>query len=102
MGYRGKTFEQEEARVLRAAGLTLPEIASKLGVAKSSVSLWVRDVPVPPRPRGRPWTPDRRPSSLAVAKQAEIDRLIAEGRERIGGLSEREVLGAGAALSAGD
>jgi transcriptional regulator with XRE-family HTH domain len=100
MGYRGKTLEQEEARELRAAGLTLVEIATKLGVAKSSVSLWVRDVPVPPRPRGRQWSPDRKPSSLTVAKQAEIERLLAERRERIGRLSEREFLVAGAALYA--
>src|SRR4051794_32657001 len=102
MGYRGKTVEQEQARELRERGLTLAEIATKLGVAKSSVSLWVRDVPIPARPKGRPWSPDRKPSSLHLAKVAEIERLLQEGRDRIGQLSEREFLVAGAALYAGE
>jgi len=44
MGYRGKVQEQEKARVLRAQNRTLADIAQTLGVSKSSVSLWVRDV----------------------------------------------------------
>src|SRR5687768_15981833 len=102
MGYRGMTAEQEEARDLRARGLTLSEIASKLGVAKSSVSRWVRDVPVPPRPSGRPWSPDRKPSSLKLAKEAEIARCLEEGMERIGRLNEREFLMVGVALYVGE
>jgi hypothetical protein len=47
MGYRGKLAEREKARHLRAEGATLAEIATTLGVAKSSASLWVRDVAVP-------------------------------------------------------
>ena len=38
MGYRGKLAEQERARVLRAQAWTLNEIATELGVSKSSVS----------------------------------------------------------------
>ena len=38
----GKVSEQEEARRLRATGETVPDIAVRLGVSKSSVSLWVR------------------------------------------------------------
>jgi hypothetical protein len=37
------------ARELRAQGLDYEEIAGALGVAKSSVSLWVRDLPRPAR-----------------------------------------------------
>jgi transcriptional regulator with XRE-family HTH domain len=51
VGYRGKVVEQERARELRALGWTLLDIARELGVAKSSVSLWVRDVAFEPRPR---------------------------------------------------
>ena len=40
----GKVREQKRARRLRAQGKSLNEIVAKLGVAKSSVSLWVRDV----------------------------------------------------------
>jgi hypothetical protein len=45
VGYRGKVKEQERARALRAQNRTLVDIAETLGVSKSSVSLWVRDVP---------------------------------------------------------
>jgi hypothetical protein len=44
MGYRSKVAEQERARELRAEAWALVEIANELGVSKSSVSLWVRDV----------------------------------------------------------
>jgi hypothetical protein len=101
MGYRGKLAERERARRLRACGLPMAEIAARLGVSRSSVSLWVRDVPFEPRPRG---TRGRRraPNALQRRKQAEIDRLLAEGRDRVGRLSEREFLVAGVALYAGE
>jgi transposase len=51
MGYRGKVAEQERARELRAEAWALVEIANELGVSKSSVSLWVRDVEFTPNPR---------------------------------------------------
>ena len=101
MGYRGKLAERQQARQLRRAGLPLAEIAARLGVSKSSVSLWVRDVefePLPRRPRGR----RRAPNALQRHKQAEIDQLLTEGRARIGQLSERDFLVAGVALYAGE
>jgi uncharacterized protein YjcR len=101
MGYRGKLAEQEQARRLLGAGLPLAEIASRLGVSKSSVSLWVRDVAFEPLPqvgRGR----RRAPNALQRRKQAEIDRLLDGGRTRVGRLSEREFLVAGIALYAGE
>jgi hypothetical protein len=101
MGYRGKLAERQQARQLRRAGLALAEIAARLGVSKSSVSLWVRDVEfsAPVRsPRGR----RRAPNALQRRKRAEIDRLIEEGRVRIGRLTEREFLVAGVALYAGE
>ena len=101
MGYRGKLVEREEARRLRAGGATLHEIASALGVSKSSVSIWVRDVPFTPRP-GRRTARRRSPNALQRAKAAEIERLKEEGRARIAGLSERECLVAGVALYAGE
>ena len=101
MGYRGKLAEREQARRLRAQGLTMPDIAARLGVSKSSVSLWARDVDFVPAPRvtrGR----RRAPNALQRRKQAEIDRLLEEGRTRVGQLSEREFLVAGVALYAGE
>ena len=102
MGYRGKAVERQQARQLRRTGLPLAEIAERLGVSKSSVSLWVRDVefdgPVVRVARGR----RRDPNALQRRKQGEIERLLAEGRVRIGRLSEQEFLVAGVALYAGE
>jgi hypothetical protein len=101
MGSRGKLAEQQQARQLRRTGLPLAEIAASLGVSRSSVSLWVREVefsPLPRPPRGR----RRNPNALQRRKRAEIDRLVEEGRVRICKLSEREFLVAGVALYAGE
>ena len=100
MGYRGKLVEREEARRLRALGETMPDIAAALGVSRSSVSLWTRDVPVELGPRRA--TRPRRPNALERAKQSEIADLLEAGRARIGELSERELLVAGVALYAGE
>ena len=101
MGYGGKIDEQRRARALRAQSLTLADIAAELGVAKSSVSTWVRDVdfePSSPRRTAR----RRHPNKLQRAKAAEIERLCVEGIERVGKLTEREFLMAGLGLYAGD
>jgi hypothetical protein len=100
MGYRGKVELQEKARLMRAESRTLQDIATTLGVAKSSVSLWVRDVPFEPGPR-QP-SPKRRPYPQHLAKLAEIARCDAQGAERIGPLSDAAFLAAGAALYAGE
>jgi transposase len=100
MGYRGKLAERQQARQLRGTGLPLAEIAARLGVSKSSVSLWVRDVgfvPLPRVTRGR----RRAPNALQRRRQAEINRLLEEGRARIGRLSEREFLVAGSRCTRG-
>jgi hypothetical protein len=100
MGYRGKVQEQERARVLRAQGRTLLEIAAELGVSKSSVSHWVRDVPFTPSPRRR--GPKRRTHPASIAKQRQIADLKAAGIERVGRLSDEAFLAAGLALYAGE
>ena len=100
MGYRGKLAEKDEARRLRAGGMTMPDIAASLGVSRSSVSLWTRDVPITAGPR-RPAV-GRLPNRLQRAKEAEIAALLEAGRERIGRLSDRDLLVAGTALYAGE
>lgn len=100
MGYRGKVREQEQARELRARGKTLAEIAAELGVSKSSVSLWVRDVPFTPSKRRR--GAQRRRQPLRDRKLREIEELDRKGIERIGNLSAQAFLAAGAALYAGE
>lgn len=100
MGYRGKVVEQERARELRTRSWTLEEIAQELGVSRSSVSVWVRDVVFDPKPRNRSMS--RNPSSLHLARLAEIEAMNEWGREQIGDLSEAAFLAAGTALYAGE
>ena len=105
MGYRGKLKEQQKARELRAAGMTLREIADALSVSKSSASLWARDVTFQPRlplHNANYGARNRPPNKLARAKSEEIARLMRDGRERIGTLTDREFLVAGLALYAGE
>jgi hypothetical protein len=100
MGYRGKVAEQEKARLLRAENRTILEIAQLLGVSKSSVSRWVRDVPF--TPSRRRYGPQRRPHPQQLAKQREIEECDAAARARIGVLAEDAFLAAGVALYAGE
>lgn len=105
MGYRGKLAERERARQLRAQAWTLKEIAEHLGVSKSSVSVWVRDVEFTPRPRhpgqnGGAQPP--RPHAQRERKLAQIDLMNELGRERTGALTRRDALIAGVALDAGE
>jgi hypothetical protein len=106
MGYRGKIDEQFRARALRAEAWTLQDIAAELGVSKSSVSLWVRDVPFTPNPRRtaerRAIARGRGPNALQRRKQAEIDEMNAEGLARLGSMDRQAFLAAGAALYAGE
>lgn len=95
MGYAGKTTEREQSRELRRLAWTLDEIAVELGVAKSSVSLWVRDVEFLPRPRSQARL--RGPNALQRRKAQEIADLRAAGSERLGCLSDQAFLAAGAA-----
>lgn len=100
MGYRGKVEEQEKARALRARNHTLADIAQVLGVSKSSVSLWVRDVPFTPTLRLR--GPHGRPHPAHEARLRQIADLNREARERIGTLSDGEFLVSGVALYSGE
>lgn len=101
MGYGGKVAERQRARELRAEAWTLQAIADELGVAKASVSVWVRDVEFTPRPRNRGHA-GQRPHPLHVAKLAEIERCRIEGEQRIGRLSDKEFLVLGLALHIGE
>jgi hypothetical protein len=101
MGYRGRVEDRERARQLRAEAWPLQQIADELGVAKSSVSMWVRDVSFTPGPRNR-GAPSQRLHPQHVARLAEIERLRGEGIARIGELSRKEFLVAGTALYAGE
>lgn len=76
-----------KARDMRIEGRTYDEIVAALGVSKSSVSLWVRDLPKPPTPperlhrmREARWAPyraerDRQRKETKSAAAAEILEL---------------------------
>jgi hypothetical protein len=100
VGYRGKVEEHAKARDLRAQGHTLLDIAAALGVSKSSVSVWVRDVEFTPSPRRT--GAQRRPHPAYEAKLRQIEALNAEGIACVGTLSEEAFLAAGIALYAGE
>jgi transcriptional regulator with XRE-family HTH domain len=109
MGCRGKVVEQGRARELRAHAWTLNEIAADLGVSRSSVSVWVRDVVFDEAARAERAGANRNrgaqtrgPNRLQRRKHDEISRLLVEGHERIGVLSDRDLLIAGVALYAGE
>ncbi|UNO41590.1 helix-turn-helix domain-containing protein [Streptomyces sp. MST-110588] len=88
-----------KARELRAQGMTYNEIVERLGVSKSSVSLWVRDLPKPaPRPehlermREARWAPYRK-------ERDELrERTKKEAQGEVGELTDRDLFIAGVAL----
>lgn len=90
------------ARELRLQGMTYDKIQLELGCSKSSISLWVRDLPKPDRP------PRTREEASAIAKrgweatmqQREIERQrtkLSAARE-IEPLTDRELFIAGVTL----
>jgi DNA-binding MarR family transcriptional regulator len=79
-----KTSEREMARKLRQEGLSVREIEGRVGVARSSVSVWVRDVELTPeqrevlRCRPRPSNADafRRRRLLSQSEGREAARRL--------------------------
>lgn len=96
-----KTDARARARELRIQELSVNEIAARLGVAKSSVSLWVRDLPYPEKfsSINNPRRQEGLRRYAASAKAARETRLTAEARAaetEMGRPSERELIVAGA------
>ncbi len=99
---RAKDGLHARARELRERGLDYEEIAAALGVSKSSVSLWVRDMPRPERlsyeecckrsaeGAQRYWAAER------PLREARREAVRAAAAAEIGPLAEREILIAGA------
>jgi len=87
---------RDRARELRTQGLSYNEIVAKLGVSKSSVSLWVRDLPCPER--FRYVHNERRVEGLRRYNGARSARHAAEkeaAAAELGELTDRELLIAG-------
>lgn len=91
-----------QARELRTQGMAYEEIVASLSVAKSTVSLWVRDLPIPAR---LSYEECRKRSAEGTRRYWEAERptreakraaICAEAAMQIGRLTDREVLIAGA------
>jgi len=99
---RAKDDLHARARELREQGLDYEEIAGALGVSKSSVSLWVRDMP---RPERLSYEESRKRSAEGARRYWAAEREAREARREvtrtvaaaeIGSVSSREILIAGA------
>ncbi|MER6343424.1 hypothetical protein ACWC10_02875 [Streptomyces sp. NPDC001595] len=92
---------RERARELRLQGWTYDRIQLELGCSKSSISLWVRDLPKPERRRSR-----QKASAIARKGWGERLRIRDEERQRtkeaaeraVGSLSARELFLVGVSL----
>ena len=92
---------RERARELRLQGWTYDQIQVELGCSKSSISLWVRDLPKPERKRSRE-------EAAAIARKGwdqklrirdeERQQTKAEAKQSIGILSARELFLVGVSL----
>ena len=97
-----KDDTRANARVLREQGLSYNQIAAELEVSKSSVSLWVRDMP---RPEPLSYQTFRERQVAGVRRWWAAERQIREARraaacaaaaDEIGQLNDREIIIAGA------
>ncbi|MET7359057.1 hypothetical protein ABZS76_11455 [Streptomyces sp. NPDC005562] len=98
---RAKDDLRERARELRTQGWTYDQIQVELGCSKSSISLWVRDLPRPerrdPSEQAKLAARKRWEHELAM-RDVERQRVKDGARQEIGQLSDRELMMAGVAL----
>ncbi|MEU3918445.1 hypothetical protein [Streptomyces sp. NPDC029004] len=92
---------REKARELRLQGMTYDQIQVELGCSKSSISLWVRDLPKP-EPR---YTPEEHRAlmnaglkKLRDAQDEERKAAKLAAHQEIGNLSDRELFLIGVGL----
>ncbi|MFC4494243.1 hypothetical protein ACFPA8_08860 [Streptomyces ovatisporus] len=89
-----------KARALRREGRTYDQIQLELGAARSSISLWVRDLPKPP-PRTREEASEiaRRGWKVTLERrEEERQRVRSEAARKIGSLTDRELFLIGVGL----
>ncbi|MFD4632047.1 hypothetical protein ACFVYR_26695 [Streptomyces sp. NPDC058284] len=98
---RAKDGLRDRARALRRQGRTYNEIQAELGCSKSSVSLWVRDLPSP-APRCTPEEQRARMNAglarLRATQDAERQTVKRSAAAAVGKLSDRELFLVGVGL----
>ncbi|MFZ3074122.1 MAG: helix-turn-helix domain-containing protein [Minisyncoccales bacterium] len=107
MSYTGKPDLRLEAQRLREQGLSIKEIRKRLNVSLSSISLWVRDVKLTEKQLESLYlnkkTGNLKGSIIAArnkikAREEITKKLLKEGMNEVGTLSERDRFIAGVAL----
>ena len=103
--------QQHAARKMRVNGISIPAIAVRLGVAKSSVSVWVKEVRLSPTQkrilRGRSYNAGRDAFSRAARERSRLStesiaRATMQGRRDVRSLSQRDSLMIGLGLYWGE
>ncbi|MFB9516258.1 hypothetical protein [Streptomyces purpureus] len=92
---------RERARELRREGKTYDQIQLELGCSKSSISLWVRDLPKPERKRTREQASEIAKRGWEVTLQRREEERQATKRtaaSEVGTLSDRELFLLGVGL----
>ncbi|MGW6396142.1 hypothetical protein ACWFR1_37865 [Streptomyces sp. NPDC055103] len=92
---------RDRARELRLEGRTYDQIQLELGCSKSSISLWVRDLPKPERKRTREEASEiaKRGWELTLSRREEERQASKRAAaQEIGALSERELFLIGVGL----
>lgn len=97
---RAKDDLREQAMLLRSQGLTYDQIAAELRVSKSSLSLWLRDLPRPEEaPQRGAEAQERRLEALRARARRDRDARDEEGRRvaaaaaaSLGAISSRDLV----------
>lgn len=91
---------REMARELRLKGLTYDQIQLELGCSKSSISLWVRDLPKPPKRTREQASLIAKRGWEATMQRREVERQRTRhtATQEIGAMSDRELFLLGVGL----
>lgn len=98
-----KALLRDKARILRSHGLSFNEIVARLGVPKSTVRFWCRDIVLSKRQRSELYKKQKIGGILAAEKIRRkrlvlTEELLREGIAEIGKISQRDLLLVGTAL----
>ncbi len=93
---RAKDADRERARILRLNGQTYKQIQAALGVSKSTLSMWLRDLPHPEPNRAAHAAHMHRVRSVRTNELRTVQK--AEAYAEVGSISDRELMLLGVAL----
>jgi hypothetical protein len=102
-----RTADKEKARALRAEGKSYSEIKNVLKVSKSSLSLWLRDMPLTPEQmrKVRDFNPrkiERYRATMESKREKRLSQAYTKVCSDVGQMSDRELFIAGLFLYWGE